>query len=80
MMAQPQRKHICQYSAYVLGTNVFLETDDLRVLEISEKCSKLTNYVGSCLLIHLFMLKSKGKFLYSAIANPQDCSKHSKNI
>ena len=30
----------------VLGTKRCLETDDLRVLEISEKCSRLTKYVG----------------------------------
>ena len=30
----------------VLGTKCCLETDDLRVIEIPEKCSRLTKYVG----------------------------------
>ena len=30
----------------VFGTKSCLETDDLRVLEISEKCSRLTKSVG----------------------------------
>ena len=30
----------------VLGTNSYSETDDLRVLDISEKCSRLISYVG----------------------------------
>ena len=30
----------------VLGTQLRMERDDLRVLEISEKCSRLTKYVG----------------------------------
>ena len=30
----------------VLGTKSCLETDDQRVLEISEKCSRVTKYVG----------------------------------
>ena len=30
----------------VLGTKSCLETDDPRVLEISEKCSRLTKYVS----------------------------------
>ena len=33
----------------VLGTKTSLETDDVRVLEISEKCSRLTKYV-SCVV------------------------------
>ena len=35
----------------VLGTKRCLETDDLRVLEISEKCSRLTMCVGCFLYI-----------------------------
>ena len=30
----------------VFGTKRCLETDDLRVLQISEKCSRFTKYVG----------------------------------
>ena len=30
----------------VLGTKRCLETDDIRVLEISKKCTRLTKYVG----------------------------------
>ena len=32
--------------SFVLGTKSCLEMADLRVLEISEKCSRLTKYVG----------------------------------
>ena len=30
----------------VLGIQILFETDDLRVLEISEKCSRFTKYIG----------------------------------
>ena len=46
MLAQPQRKHSSAIFSLVLGTKSWLETDDLRVPEISEKCSRLTKYVG----------------------------------
>ena len=45
LLAQPQRKHVCQLFSLVLGTKSCLETDDLRVLdisEISETCCRLT--------------------------------------
>ena len=36
----------------VLGTTCCLEKDDLRVLEISEKCSRLTKYdEGGCIVV-----------------------------
>ena len=43
LLAQLQRK---PKLSSVLGKQICLETDDLRVIEISEKCSILTKYVG----------------------------------
>ena len=43
--AATEKAHLPIFS-FVLGTKVCLETDDLRVLEISEKCSKLTKHVS----------------------------------
>ena len=46
IIGAPEKAHFVIFSI-VLGTTSCLETDDLRVLEISEKCSRLTNYVGA---------------------------------
>ena len=46
LLAQPHQNARLLIFSLVLGTKSCLETDDLRVLEISEKCSRLTKYVG----------------------------------
>ena len=43
--AVTEKAHLPIFSL-VLGTKSCLETDDLRVLERSEKCSRVTKYVG----------------------------------
>ena len=44
--ASTEKAHLPILNLGVLGAKIVLETDDLRVLEISEKGSTLTKHVG----------------------------------